>query len=75
MTYKNVRLDCGYRIDLLVNDWLIVELRAVESLSEVHLAQCMTCLKLMDLRLCLLMNFNIAHMRDGGIRRVVRNLK
>jgi GxxExxY protein len=68
--YKGVALDEGYRVDLLVEAALIVEVKAIEALAAIHQAQLMTYLKLSGHRLGLLMNFNVARLRDG-IRRVV----
>jgi len=68
----DVRLDCGYRIDILVEGRLVLEIKAVEAINDVHLAQVLTYLKLSDLRLGLMLNFNVAHMRNG-IRRIVNN--
>jgi GxxExxY protein len=73
LVYCNVKLDCGYRIDLLLEGKLILELKAVEALNEVHLAQLLTYLKLSGCKLGLLINFNVAHLRNG-IRRVVLHL-
>ena len=72
--YKQERLDCGYRLDLLVEDSVIVELKACERIESIHKAQLMTYLKLMDRQLGLIMNFNVPLMRDG-IQRVVNDLK
>ena len=68
--YKGVQLDAGYRIDLLVEKKLVVEVKSVEDLMPIHEAQLMTYLKLMDLRLGLLLNFNKRRMKDG-IQRVI----
>jgi GxxExxY protein len=68
--YKDIRLDCGYRIDLVVGDELILELKTVERLIPVHEAQLLTYLKLSGLRTGLLLNFNAAVLKDG-IRRMV----
>ncbi|MEZ5444071.1 MAG: GxxExxY protein [Lysobacterales bacterium] len=68
--YRNLDLDAGLRLDLLIDDCLIVEVKAVDSLSEVHRAQLLTYLKLARKRLGLLLNFNVTHLRQG-IRRVV----
>ena len=72
--YKGNRIDCAFRMDLLADELVVIELKSVDALSNVHLAQCMTYLRLADKRLCLLFNFNVVQLRDGGIRRVVRNL-
>jgi len=71
--YDNVKLNCGYRIDLWVNAKVIVEMKAVDALNDIHLAQILTYLKLTDNRLGFLINFNVARIKDG-IRRVVNNL-
>ncbi|MDH5556619.1 MAG: GxxExxY protein [Alphaproteobacteria bacterium] len=68
--YKEVRLDCGYRIDIVVEEKLIIELKTVEILQRVHDAQLLTYLKLSGIRTGLLMNFNSAVLKDG-IRRLV----
>ena len=72
VVYDEVRLDAGYRIDLLVADTLIVELKVVEKLLPIHTAQLLSYLKLSKRKLGYLLNFNVAHMRDG-IKRVVNN--
>lgn len=66
-------MECGYRIDLMVENKLIVEIKSVESLSDVHVAQLLTYLKLSGCRLGLLINFNVLHLKLG-IRRLVNNL-
>jgi GxxExxY protein len=68
--YKGVRLDCGYRIDLLINDQLVIEVKSVESLTNLHMAQAITYLKLGNYKLGLLMNFNVLKMKEG-IKRVI----
>jgi len=70
LIYEDVQLNCGYRIDLLVENRIVVELKAVEFLNEVHLAQILTYLKLTNCKYGLLLNFNVARMTDG-IRRVI----
>ena len=70
LIYSEIKLDCGYRVDILVQNRLIVEIKAVEAINDVHLAQVLTYLKLADLRLGLIMNFHVLHLRNG-IRRVV----
>jgi len=69
ITYDNVRLDAGLRLDLVVENSLLVELKAVESILPVHQAQVLTYLKLWGLRLGLLINFNVPLIRDG-IKRI-----
>lgn len=68
--YDEVRLDAGYRIDLLVNQQIILELKAVESIAPIHRAQLMTYLKLSQLKLGLLLNFNVQDMKKG-IHRII----
>lgn len=73
VVYEEVELDCGYRIDLMVEDKLIVELKSVKELTDIHMAQILTYLNLSDCRLGLLMNFNSVLLKNG-IKRVVNNL-
>lgn len=73
LVYHDVRLDCGYRVDLLVENKLILELKSVDALNDIHLAQVLTYLKLSDCKLGLLINFNTALLKHG-IKRVVNNL-
>ncbi len=68
--YKAVTLDHGYRIDLLVENKLVIEIKSVESLNEVHLAQVLTYLRLGNFRLGLLLNFNVKSLKQG-IRRII----
>jgi GxxExxY protein len=70
LAYDGVQIDIGYRLDLLVNDVLIVELKAVDKLTSLHQAQLMSYLKMSGKRVGLLINFNIEHLRDG-IKRIV----
>ncbi len=69
--YKGIRLDAGYRIDLLVDNQIILELKSVEALAPIHQAQLLTYMRLADIRLGLLFNFNVLNMRKGGIKRMV----
>lgn len=73
LLFEEVKLDCGYRIDLLVENKFIIEIKAVESLTVNHLAQTLTYLKLGNYKLGLLINFNEAVLKNG-IRRVANNL-
>ncbi|MDD4236806.1 MAG: GxxExxY protein [Bacteroidales bacterium] len=73
LIYKDVKLDIGYRLDILVENKIIIEIKAVEAFNDVHLAQILTYLKLSDCKLGLLINFNVALLKSG-IRRVVNNL-
>lgn len=68
--YKEVKLDHGYRIDLLVENKLVIEIKTVEALNEVHLAQVLTYLKLGNYKLGLLVNFNTTLLKNG-IRRII----
>jgi GxxExxY protein len=70
--YKGLRIDAGYRIDLLVHECVIVELKAIDRLLPVHEAQLLSYLRMSDLRLGLLINFNVKRLVDG-VRRVVNN--
>lgn len=70
--YNNTKIECGYRLDILVEKELIVELKAVEKTLPLHLAQLLTYLKLLDKSLGLLINFNVPLIKQG-IRRVVNN--
>jgi GxxExxY protein len=69
--YKGVSLDCGYRIDIVVEDLLILELKCVEHLLPVHEAQLLTYLKLTGKRVGLILNFNVSVLTRGGIIRKV----
>lgn len=71
--YKNIKLDHGYRIDLLVENKVVLELKAIDALMNIHEAQILTYLKLGDYKLGLLMNFNVFLLKKG-IRRFVNNL-
>ncbi|HKG96512.1 MAG TPA: GxxExxY protein [Pyrinomonadaceae bacterium] len=71
LEYKGVRLDCGYRIDILVADLVVVELKAVEELAPVHDAQLLTYLRLGKWKVGLLINFNVVVLKDGIHRRVL----
>lgn len=73
VVYKQVHLDCGFRLDLLVGSLVVVELKAVDALTSVHEAQVLTYLKLTGCKLGLLLNFNVPVMRDG-IKRLAMGL-
>lgn len=73
LIYESVKLDIGYRLDIIIENKLIVEVKAVEALNDVHLAQILTYLKLSNCKLGLLINFNVTLIKNG-IRRVVNNL-
>lgn len=71
--YKDVQLDCSYRADIIVEDRVIIEAKAVQALTDLHVAQLLTYLKLTDCKLGLLINFNALRLKDG-LKRVVHNL-
>jgi GxxExxY protein len=71
LAYKGVVLDCGYRLDVVVEDAVIVELKAIDQLLPIHEAQLMTYLRLARKRVGLLINFNVPMLRKGIIRRVI----
>ncbi len=73
LVYEEIKLEAGYRVDLLIEKKVIVEIKAVETLNDVHLAQILTYLKLSGCKLGLLINFNVALIKQG-IRRVVNKL-
>ena len=73
LIFEDVQLECGYRIDLLVENKVVIELKSVEALNDVHLAQTLTYLKLGNYKLGLLMNCNVSLLKKG-IRRVVNGL-
>jgi GxxExxY protein len=70
LVYREVKLEAGYRIDLLVEYCIIIEIKSVEALNDVHMAQILTYLKLSGNKLGLLVNFNVRHLKDG-IKRIV----
>ena len=73
LIYRDVKLDCGYRVDLLIENKVIVEVKSVDGLNDIHLAQILTYLKLSGCKLGLLINFNVLRLKEG-IKRVVNNL-
>lgn len=70
LIYEAVHLECGYRIDILVENKVVIEIKSVEALNDIHLAQTLTYMKLGDYKLGLLINFNVNFLKHG-IRRVV----
>ena len=74
LIYEEVRMECGYRIDLFVENRIIVEIKSVDMLNEIHLAQTLTYLKLADCKLGLLINFNVVQLIKG-IKRVINKYK
>lgn len=73
LIFEEVKLDCGYRIDILVERKLVLELKSIEAFNEIHLAQTLTYMKLGNYKLGLLMNFNVIRLKDG-LKRVVNGL-
>ena len=73
LIFEAVKLECGYRIDLLVEKKVVIEIKSVEALNDVHFAQTLTYMKLGNYKLGLLINFNVFRLKDG-IRRVVNGL-
>ena len=73
MNYKTIRFDAGYRIDLLVEDKVLVEIKAIERLAPIHYAQTLTYIKMKNVKLGLLINFNNKLLKNG-IHRIVNNL-
>jgi len=71
LVYKDIKLDAGYRIDLLVENKVIVEIKSVDALAEIHKAQLMTYLKLADIKVGLLLNFNVIQLKDGIVRWII----
>ena len=70
VVYDGIKLDVGYRIDRLVHDLVVVELKSVEEISRVHVAQVLSYMKLSKKQLGLIINFNVLHLKDG-IKRLV----
>ncbi|MEZ0611318.1 GxxExxY protein [Fibrella sp. WM1] len=73
LVYEDIHLDMGYRLDFLIEQKVIFELKCMETLKDVHAAQLLTYLRLTDCKLGLLLNFNVILLKDG-IKRVVNNL-
>ena len=70
LTYKGLNLDCGYRLDLLVNDAVIVEVKSVSDIAPIHEAQLLSYLKISGGKIGLLLNFNVKILKHGGIKRL-----
>ena len=73
MNYKSIHFDAGFRIDLLVENKVLVEIKSTENLADVHFAQTLTYLKMKNIKLGLLINFNTKHLKDG-IHRIANKL-
>jgi len=75
VVYKGQRLDCGYRIDLLVEELVVVEIKAVERLERVHSAQVLSYLRLSGCQVALLFNFNVKWLTQDGVKRIVNGFQ
>ena len=73
LIFNEVKLECGYRIDILVERKVVIEIKSVESLNDVHLAQTLTYMRLGNFKLGLLINFNVSLLKNG-IKRIANNL-
>jgi GxxExxY protein len=73
LVYEEIKLECGYRIDILVERKVVIEIKSVESLNDVHFAQTLTYMKLGSFKLGLLINFNVSLLKDG-IRRIANRI-
>ncbi|MDP8234822.1 MAG: GxxExxY protein [Candidatus Erginobacter occultus] len=73
LEYKGIKLDCGYRLDFIIEGLVIVELKSVEKILPIHQAQILTYLKLLKLKLGLILNFNVEYLRYG-VKRIALNL-
>lgn len=72
LMYEEVRLDCGYRLDFMANGKVIIEIKSIEALNDIHLAQILTYLRLSACKVGLLINFNVLKLTNG-LKRVVNN--
>lgn len=70
LIFEDVKLECGYRIDLLVDNQIVIEIKSVDALNEIHMAQVLTYMKLGNYKIGLLLNFNVIHLKNG-MRRMV----
>lgn len=73
LVFENIKLECGYRADLVVESKVIIEIKCVEAIVDIHIAQVLTYLRLLNLKLGLVLNFNCMHMRNG-IKRIANGL-
>jgi GxxExxY protein len=74
LKYKGVNLDKGYQLDLLVENFCVVEIKSVDAIHPIHEAQTLTYMRLGDWKVGLIFNFNVEALKDGGIRRLANNL-
>jgi GxxExxY protein len=70
LVFESVKLECGYRIDLLIENKVVIEIKSVEALTDIHMAQTLTYLKLGNYKLGLLINFNVLKVKDG-LKRII----
>jgi GxxExxY protein len=70
LIFEDVKLECGYRIDLLVDNQIVIEIKSVDALNKIHMAQVLTYMKLGNYKIGLLLNFNVIHLKNG-MRRMV----
>ena len=73
LIFEEVKLECGFRCDLIIERKIIIEIKAIEALNYIHTAQILTYLKLTNIKLGLLINFNVVRLKEG-IKRIVNNL-
>ena len=73
LIFEEVKLECGYRADLVIENKVVIEVKSIEAIGPIHLAQTLTYLRFLNLKLGMVLNFNSVLMKDG-IRRVVNNL-
>jgi GxxExxY protein len=73
LIFEEVRMECGYRVDILIMNKVVIEIKSVEALNDIHLAQTLTYMKLGNYKLGLLINFNVVLLKNG-IKRIVNNL-
>ena len=73
LIFEEIRMECGYRADLIIDNKVIVEIKSVEILGDIHKAQTLTYLRLTGIKLGLLINFNVILLKDG-LKRIVNNL-
>ncbi|HMJ47541.1 MAG TPA: GxxExxY protein [Ferruginibacter sp.] len=73
LVFEDVKLECGYRADLVIDNKVVIEVKSIDAIAPIHLAQTLTYLRLLKLKLGIVLNFNSVLMKDG-IKRVVNNL-
>jgi len=73
--YKSIKMETGFRSDLVVDNKIIIEVKCVEKINDAHLAQTLTYLKLSDMKPGLIINFRTSILKDGGIKRLVNNFE